>query len=67
LTAEEEERQAARESMLPAQNLLLLQDFEDWAERVLSDKAWAYYRSASDEEKSEFAFLHCLNTGNRRA
>lgn len=64
LTKEEEERQAAREIMPPAQNLLLLQDFEDWAQIVLSDTAWAYYRSAADEEKSESIFLHFLNPAN---
>ncbi|KAF3051292.1 Cytochrome b2, mitochondrial precursor [Didymella keratinophila] len=36
--------------MPPAASMLLVQDFEYWAERVLSTTAWAYYRSASDEE-----------------
>jgi L-lactate dehydrogenase (cytochrome) len=36
--------------------MLLLQDFEEWAERVLSPTAWAYYRSAADEEKSKSSF-----------
>ncbi|KAJ8106638.1 hypothetical protein OPT61_g9404 [Boeremia exigua] len=48
---EEEQRQAdARAEMPPAANMLLVQDFEHWAEQVLSTTAWAYYRSASDEE-----------------
>lgn len=50
---DDRQRQAAREEMPQAQNMLLLQDFEDWAERVLTNTAWAYYRSASDEERSE--------------
>ncbi|KAL5383685.1 hypothetical protein DPSP01_005790 [Paraphaeosphaeria sporulosa] len=48
---EDEVRQAeAREEMPQAADMLLVQDFENWAERVLSTTAWAYYRSASDEE-----------------
>lgn len=49
---DEMERQEAREEMPPPQDLLLLQDFESWAERVLSRTAWSYYRSAADEEKT---------------
>ncbi|KAI1873766.1 uncharacterized protein JN550_003035 [Neoarthrinium moseri] len=52
LTEEEERRQAAREEMPDAHQMLLLQDFEYWAEQVLSDTAWSYYRSATDEERS---------------
>ncbi|KAL1606607.1 hypothetical protein SLS60_004012 [Paraconiothyrium brasiliense] len=49
--SEDETRQAkAREDMPPVANMLLVQEFENWAERVLSTTAWAYYRSASDEE-----------------
>ncbi|KAJ4356370.1 uncharacterized protein N0V89_004403 [Didymosphaeria variabile] len=49
--SEDEIRQAeARQEMPPVANILLVQEFEDWAERVLSTTAWAYYRSASDEE-----------------
>ena len=44
-------QQAAREKMPAAEQMLLLQDFERWAEQVLSDTAWAYYRSAADEER----------------
>jgi L-lactate dehydrogenase (cytochrome) len=46
-------RQAAREGMPSVESMHLLQDFETWAERVLSDTAWAYYRSAADEERSK--------------
>ena len=45
------EREAARMEMPPASDLLMLQDFEDWAERVLTNTAWSYYRSAADEER----------------
>lgn len=45
-------RQAAREEMPSPKNMLLLADFETWAQRVLSNTAWAYYRSAADEERS---------------
>lgn len=54
LTEDERMREAARAEMPAAHNLFLLQDFEFWAERVLTGTAWAYYRSASDEEQSEF-------------
>lgn len=50
LTEDEVRQQVAREQMPPAASMLLVQDFEYWAERVLSTTAWAYYRSASDEE-----------------
>lgn len=53
LSEDERRRQAAREVMPTAENMLLLQDFEDWGERVLDSTAWAYYRSAADEERSE--------------
>jgi L-lactate dehydrogenase (cytochrome) len=54
LTEDERMRENARAEMPAAHNLFLLQDFEFWAERVLTGTAWAYYRSASDEEQSEF-------------
>ncbi|KAF1930591.1 uncharacterized protein M421DRAFT_377288 [Didymella exigua CBS 183.55] len=50
LMDDEKLRQEAREEMPPEGRMLLVQDFEYWAERVLSATAWAYYRSASDEE-----------------
>ncbi|KAF2448724.1 hypothetical protein P171DRAFT_461459 [Karstenula rhodostoma CBS 690.94] len=50
LTEDDIRQAAAKEAMPPAADMLLVQDFENWAERVLSTTAWAYYRSASDEE-----------------
>jgi hypothetical protein len=50
-------RQAARDEMPSVESMLLLQDFETWAERVLSNTAWAYYRSATDEERSKLSLL----------
>ncbi|EFX00064.1 mitochondrial fmn-dependent dehydrogenase [Grosmannia clavigera kw1407] len=47
---DEIERQEARNEMPPPEDLLLIKDFEEWAERVLSKTAWYYYRSAADEE-----------------
>ena len=44
----------ARAVMPPAKSMVLLQDFEYWAQRVLSDAAWTYYRSAADQEKCEY-------------
>ncbi|KAM0750645.1 mitochondrial fmn-dependent dehydrogenase [Meredithblackwellia eburnea MCA 4105] len=52
LSPEELLRQAAREEMPVAENIFLLQDFEDWGQRVLSSTAWNYYRSAADEERT---------------
>jgi L-lactate dehydrogenase (cytochrome) len=51
------QREIARQQMPPARNMLVVQDFEDWAERVLTDTAWAYYRSASDEERSKLLLV----------
>lgn len=53
LTEAEMAQQAAREAMPPAEDMLLVQDFEGWAEHVLSNVAWAYYRSAADYEVCE--------------
>lgn len=49
-TSEDEARQTAREAMPPVEDMLLVQDFESWAERVLTNVAWAYYCSAADHE-----------------
>lgn len=49
-TEEEERIAAARETLPPAESMLLLSDFEQWAERVLSATGWNYYRSAADSE-----------------
>lgn len=54
LTDDEVRQAEAREEMPPASSMLLIKDFEYWAERVLSTTAWAYYRSASDEEATFF-------------
>jgi L-lactate dehydrogenase (cytochrome) len=55
LTEAEKAQRAAREAMPPAEDMLLVQDFEGWAEQVLSNVAWAYYRSAADHEVCESA------------
>ncbi|KAH6681172.1 mitochondrial fmn-dependent dehydrogenase [Plectosphaerella plurivora] len=44
------QRQKSRDAMPAAEDMLLLDDFEVWAEKVLSEMAWAYYRSAADSE-----------------
>ncbi|ODN81596.1 hypothetical protein L202_02008 [Cryptococcus amylolentus CBS 6039] len=51
-TEEELEMEEARKAMPGAENMLLVQDFEDWAEKVLSGTAWNYYKSAADREKT---------------
>ena len=53
LSEEELARQKAQDMMPAAEDMLLLDDFESWAEKVLSNTAWAYYRSASDSEASK--------------
>ncbi len=53
LTANEAQRQRAREAMPPVHRMVLLQDFEFWAHKVLTEVAWAYYRSAADQERCE--------------
>lgn len=53
LSEEDIARQEAREAMPAADDMLLVEDFESWAEKVLSSVAWAYYRSASDHEASK--------------
>lgn len=50
LSDEDIARQQARDEMPAVENMLLLDDFEAWAEKVLSTVAWAYYRSAADHE-----------------
>jgi len=53
LTATEAQRLRARKAMPPVHEMVLLQDFEIWAHKVLSEVAWAYYRSAADQERCE--------------
>ncbi|KAF4122241.1 L-lactate dehydrogenase (cytochrome) [Geosmithia morbida] len=50
LSEEDAARIDARDEMPTADAMLLLSDFEFWAERTLGKAAWAYYRSASDQE-----------------
>ncbi|KAI9159160.1 LOW QUALITY PROTEIN: (S)-mandelate dehydrogenase [Paramyrothecium foliicola] len=50
LTEEDIARQEARDAMPAVEDMLLVDAFEAWAEKVLSSVAWAYYRSASDYE-----------------
>ncbi len=45
-TEEEKRIEEARKEMPGADAMLLVQDFEDWAEKVLSGTAWNYYKSA---------------------
>ncbi|RSH80772.1 Cytochrome b2, mitochondrial precursor [Saitozyma podzolica] len=51
-TDEEKRIEQARKSMPGADAMLLIDDFEVWAEKVLSGTAWNYYRSAADREIS---------------
>lgn len=52
-TEEDLRMEEARRSMPGVDGMLLVQDFEDWAEKVMSGTAWNYYKSAADREKSE--------------
>ncbi|KAK8858938.1 hypothetical protein IAR55_003169 [Kwoniella newhampshirensis] len=49
-TEEEKAKAEARKTMPGADAMLLLNDFEEWAEKVLSGTAWNYYKSAADRE-----------------
>ncbi|WWC89600.1 uncharacterized protein L201_004525 [Kwoniella dendrophila CBS 6074] len=49
-TEEEIRIKEARKLLPPVDSLLLVNDFEDWAEKVLSGTAWNYYKSAADRE-----------------
>jgi L-lactate dehydrogenase (cytochrome) len=53
-TEEEKKMEEERSKMPRADAMLLIDDFEYWAERVLSGTAWNYYKSAADREISEF-------------
>lgn len=50
MTENDYKRLEARETMPHVNDMLLVEDFEYWAQQVLSNVAWAYYRSASDHE-----------------
>jgi L-lactate dehydrogenase (cytochrome) len=45
-TEEEKRMEEARSHMPAADAMLLIDDFEGWAEKVLSGTAWNYYKSA---------------------
>ncbi|WWD17560.1 hypothetical protein CI109_102001 [Kwoniella shandongensis] len=49
-TEEEKEKEEYRKKMPGVDAMMLLNDFEDWAEKVLSGTAWNYYKSAADRE-----------------
>ncbi|TXT13764.1 hypothetical protein VHUM_01131 [Vanrija humicola] len=51
-TDEEKRIEAARALLPPIDSMHLLNDFEEWAEKVLSNTGWAYYKSAADSETS---------------
>lgn len=42
-----------RRDMPSSDAMLLIDDFEHWAEKVLSGTAWNYYKSAADREISK--------------
>jgi hypothetical protein len=50
----EARRLRAREMLPPVSDKVILQDFELWARRVLSEVAQAYYRSVAGQERSEY-------------
>ncbi|WRT68158.1 uncharacterized protein IL334_005133 [Kwoniella shivajii] len=52
VTEEDRKIEAARKRLPPVDAMVLLQDFEEWGERVLTGTAWAYYRSAADSENT---------------
>jgi hypothetical protein len=47
-TEEELKMKEARKEMPGVDSMLLLDDFEEWAEKVLSGTAWNYYKSAGE-------------------
>lgn len=48
LTADEKRQRNAREEMPPIGAMVMIPDFEKVAEQVLSETAWAYYKSACE-------------------
>ncbi|KAJ7167556.1 FMN-dependent dehydrogenase-domain-containing protein [Mycena filopes] len=50
ITDEEKARQERVSNRPPLDEILNLHDFESIAKQVLTDKAWAYYSSAADDE-----------------
>lgn len=51
-TEEEKRIEEARKTLPPVDAMFLLDDFEEWAEKVLNGTAWNYYKSAADREIS---------------
>ncbi|OCF40439.1 L-mandelate dehydrogenase [Kwoniella heveanensis CBS 569] len=49
-TEEDLRIEEARKQMPPVDAMLLVDDFEQWGEKVLSGTAWNYYKSAADRE-----------------
>lgn len=47
-TEEEKRIQEERKKLPQVDAMLLLDDFEEWAEKVLSGTAWNYYKSAGE-------------------
>jgi L-lactate dehydrogenase (cytochrome) len=47
-TDEEARIAEARKGLPDVEEMLLLNDFEEWAQKVLSGTGWAYYRSAGE-------------------
>lgn len=56
-TEEEKRIEQERRDMPSSDAMLLIDDFEFWAEKVLSGTAWNYYKSAADREISESSLL----------
>ncbi|KAG6883348.1 hypothetical protein C0993_006663, partial [Termitomyces sp. T159_Od127] len=50
VTEDDKRRQALLDTRPPLEEILNLHDFEAVAKKVLSEKAWAYYSSAADDE-----------------
>ncbi|KAG9221210.1 hypothetical protein CCMSSC00406_0007384 [Pleurotus cornucopiae] len=50
ISDEEKQRQKRIEARPPLSEILNLHDFESIARQVMSEKAWAYYSSAADDE-----------------
>lgn len=56
-TEEEKRIDQQRKDMPGSDAMLLIDDFEFWAEKVLSGTAWNYYKSAADREISKSPHL----------
>lgn len=57
-TEEDKRIEEARSKMPDADGMLLVDDFEEWASKVLSGTAWAYYRSAGESAMSAPVLLY---------